>query len=395
MTDLTKPITQSGWSKGIVNRVPAERITPDGLADAVNVDLLADGTVTTRYGTSRVAVGDYRDLFADESLPFALVVKNGALIRLDAQLQETSIQAVSGPVVYSALAGRAYWSDGVATGTVDSVAAWSWGMQVPDLPVLTAVAGGGLAAGTYLVECSWLGPDGRESGTSDLEAIAVSAGGGIQAVLASAVPAGWKLRVFVSDVNGNKPYWRADIPGGVSTYLIGANPPGPEPEFPDCYPPLAGKRLAAFRGRILVGVDTELYWTVAGSPDHMKLAHNWIQVESDITAILPLDTGIYLVTEGGAYWLNGQDPAQWAAARVSLVGGVAGCGLIVPPNRVNGISGKVALWFGKDGSWWLGTDGGQVTSPNGLHSLMGISSGRAAYIEPDSELKNVVLLAGA
>lgn len=392
MTDLTKPITQSGWSKGIVNRVPAERITPDGLADAVNVDLLADGTVTTRYGTSRVAVGDYRDLFADESLPFALVVKNGVLIRLDAQLQETPIQAVSGPVVYAALAGRAYWSDGVSTGTVDASAAWSWGMQVPDLPVLAAVSGGGLAAGDYLIEFSWLGPDGRESGTSDMARVSVEAGGAIQATLASAVPSGWALRVFVSGANGDLTYWRSDIPGGVSTYRIGANPAGPEPEFRECGPPLAGHRLAAFRGRVLVGLSGVLFWTVAASPDHMKIAHDWVAFETAIVVILPLDTGIYVVAEDGAYWLNGQDPAQWTAVRVATVGGIAGCGTVVPPNRVNGIATKVALWLGRDGAWWIGTDGGQVVSPNALHSATGISSGTVAYIEPDSERRNVLLL---
>lgn len=390
--DLNKPITKAGWAKGIINRVREERILPDGLSDAINVDLLADGTIVTRYGTSRVGTGNYQDLFTHESLQFALVVKDGVLTRLDSSLQETPIQAVSGPVAYAALAGRAYWSDGVSTGTVDASAAWSWGMQVPDLPALTAVSGGGLDAGSYLVEFSWLGPDGRESGTSDMALVVVEADGAIQVTLASAVPSGWALRIFISDVNGNQTYWRADVPGGASTYRIGANPAGPMPEFRECGPPLAGNRLAAFRGRVLVGLSGLLFWTVAGSPDHMKIAYNWVSFETAIVAILPLDTGVYVVAEDGAYWLNGQDPAQWVAVRAASVGGTAGCGTVLPPNRVNGITTKVAMWLGQDGSWWLGTDGGQVVSPNNLHAVTRISSGTVAYIEPDSERKNVLLL---
>jgi len=139
MPNLAKPFSTTA-PLGIANRAAETHLPEKTVWDAVNLDITPDGTFWTRRGYTRVRTGHYHSLFAHPAFPFALAAHDGQLVRIAADLTETSLTAVVGPVSYAALDQTVYWSDGVTTGRVTVTTATAWGLPVPALPTLTATA---------------------------------------------------------------------------------------------------------------------------------------------------------------------------------------------------------------------------------------------------------------
>jgi hypothetical protein len=113
--------------KGLRNTVQAERLGPEDLQRAQNIDIDNEGQVSRRRGFDRVATGSYHSLFNATFGTF--VVKNSALGYIDPLYSFTSLTTVGDdPLAYVEVGGNLYYSSADASGVVDSsYAVSSWG----------------------------------------------------------------------------------------------------------------------------------------------------------------------------------------------------------------------------------------------------------------------------
>ena len=364
MPNLAKPFSTTA-PLGIANRAAETHLPEKTVWDAVNLDITPDGTFWTRRGYTRVRTGHYHSLFAHPAFPFALAAHDGQLVRIAADLTETSLTAVVGPVSYAALDQTVYWSDGVTTGRVTVTTATALGLPVPALPTLTATAGGGLDAGRYQVALTCRSSAREEGGAGAAEEVDVAAGGGI--TLAALSETAYPRRVYLSHPNGDRLFFHSEIPASLTTWTIGRTPLGRPLETQFCTPPPPANRLRAFQGRVLLAVGSVLYWTRALYPGLIRPRTQFIQFPEAITDLVPAGAGgVYVGTASEVWFLAGADPSTWTQTRVSASGMVAGTALDLPPGWSVGATTlpmTVASWWGTDGVWRVGAPDGSVTAP--------------------------------
>lgn len=112
--------------KGLRNTVTAERLAPDDLQRAQNIDIDNAGQIRRRRGYTKVSSGNFHSLHTASMGTF--VVKNGQLGRLDPNFTFHSL-ATGGddPLAYTEVAGDLYYSSLDASGVIragDTVEAW-------------------------------------------------------------------------------------------------------------------------------------------------------------------------------------------------------------------------------------------------------------------------------
>lgn len=116
----------TGSFAGIKNTVSEERLSPNELAAAVNVDIDDVGQLRRRRGRMLVDAARYHSL--SEVGGRVLVVRNGLLGQLDASYQHTTIIGVGdGPLCYTAVGNDIYFSGG-ASGKIIGGRALPWGI---------------------------------------------------------------------------------------------------------------------------------------------------------------------------------------------------------------------------------------------------------------------------
>ena len=82
--------------------------------------------------------------------------------------------------------------------------------------------------------------------------------------------------------------------------------------------PPAGTVLAAFGGRIWIGVDDEILYTVPGFPHHIRRGSCRLPRQSSaVRMIAPVDDGFYISTEDRITFVSGWDVAQMTQTVVS------------------------------------------------------------------------------
>lgn len=131
-----------------VNNRDRETALPVGAARVCdNLDVTRDGSLLSRKGLRLVEPGVAHSVWAHPSHRFLLLVLDGQLTRMDGEGETTALGAVSGPVVCAVLNDDVFWSDGHAIGRVTAGGEVGiWGLSVPPVPVVSAVASDGLAA---------------------------------------------------------------------------------------------------------------------------------------------------------------------------------------------------------------------------------------------------------
>ena len=118
---------------GLRNTVTAERLSPEDLQRAQNIDIDNAGQVHRRRGYALVAAGNYHSLHTCGLGTF--VAKDGVLGRLDAAYNFTSLNTPAGdePISYVEVAERLYYASLDVSGVVDSsYAVAPWGSQTSE-----------------------------------------------------------------------------------------------------------------------------------------------------------------------------------------------------------------------------------------------------------------------
>lgn len=326
-------LTFSSFS-GINNVQPSERLGPDALTVARNVDSGLSAELTRRAGYSRTNEAAHANLVQLGGLRLATVGLNGDLTNLD-----------SGTALYPSLShnrvwyaalpdGRVAFSNALICGITDGSTASAAGVPIPHtVGALTEVAGD-LYPGDYQWQITYVRlADGLEGGPAYSGApVRVDTGG----IFLSGLPVstGYKINVYLTSHNGGKAFLAGSTVNGLFTYT-GKNDALTLPcrtEFIEPVP--AGRCLAFWRGRLLVADGSVLYASRTNGWESFDRRRDFKQFDAQITAVVPVDDGLYVGTEKELAFLSGTEWDKLIKTTAVPQGVVLGSGVAIDAKLV-------------------------------------------------------------
>lgn len=324
---------------GLRSDVPAERFDSGDLHAAINVDLDKSGQVSRRGGFTSLAAGAMHSAWSDRRREIAMVVRAGGLYRISSGIVfslVTTLANPDAPMAYERVDNRVYFSNGTDSGVYEDGAARSWGLPVPPLPGVAAIAGN-MPAGTYQFALSYLRADGQESGTRPLAGlIELPASGGIQFTLpVSTHPEVVGKVLYLSSPNGEVLREAAAVANGL-TGLTWLSDPGSLSELLQVQglsAPPAGQRVAFYRGYMFVAAGDTLYVSEPYSYEMFDL-RRYLQLDGRITLLAPFsdkdrsdssrDSGFFVGTDHSCGVLAGTNPSDFQYVPKTDYGAIPG-----------------------------------------------------------------------
>lgn len=363
---MTSPIALGPW-KGANNVLdeaasayapPKQPSDPHPyLREAVNVDLDDEGYIRRRHGRRKLV-----ELTNGHSLasigPWLLVMDGDTLQWVDTSMSPPTPRPLAGglsptPMCWAYAGGSAFGCNGVDLIRVDpGPGAKPWSVPPPAPPDLSPTSGN-LPPGQYLVALSCVTADGREHGARRPEMITLADTGGIQVSIAGVSPTADQINLYLSDTNGDLPYYHSSVSQGTSAVDLVSPAPTTDPitVLGLAGPPPGVDRVASFGGRVLVAEGKALYWS-------QPLAYHlfdWVRdvqlLPSRVTMIAPLNGGFYLADEQSIYWVEGTDPTSWRPRFVLEARSARGSPIILPERTLPQVDkpGTVTVWVTSDG----------------------------------------------
>lgn len=345
---------------GINNVLPSERLGPDALTVAKNVNIDLTGQVSRRTGYSRTSTDAHANLFQAKGFLLATKGLNGDLTSLDT---DTVLYPSLGHdrVWYVELPdGRVAFSNDLISGITDGVTATGWGIPIPhDLGALMEVSGD-LYPGDYQYQLTYVRlADGLEGGPIYSNPIPVATGG----IFLSGLPvrAGYKINVYLTGHNGGDAYFVGSTTNAIFSFT-GKNSELTLPCRTDYMTPApAGKCLAFWRGRALVAEGNVLYASRTNQWELFDPKRDFKQFVDPITTVIPVDDGLYVGTEKELAFLSGAtwDQLQYrkvVSGPVALGSGVSVRGELVKQGEGAGLGS--AMICIADGRIVAGFNGG-------------------------------------
>lgn len=318
---------------GINNVLPTERMAETDLAVARNVDLGLTGEASRRAGYSLAAAGAHTNLFAGSGLHLATVGPNGDLCNLDTaavlhpSLGHTRVWYVPLPN------GTVGFSNDLICGITDGITATEWG--VPRPAALGAVMGiaGALYAGEYRYGLSYVRrSDGREGGVVRSEPFAVDEGG----IFLSSLPAleGYDLNIYLSSHNDGQLYYAGSTANAIFSFTQENRQLVLPCRTEFSHPATPGRCLAFWRGRTLIAEGGLLTASRPNQWDMFDVARDFKQFPHPITAVVPVDDGIFIGTTTELAFLTGVEFDKLQYRRLLPGGVVLGSAVAVPGELV-------------------------------------------------------------
>lgn len=354
-----------GWPDGENNLRDATELELSQLRRCVNFDVLDNGDLHRRRGTTKVHNGTVvpRTLFSNGKR--VLFVESGNLWELvrniDGSWNSMLVRLSVGnhPMTYVDVNGDIYWSNQVQTGIVDQDGNdLSWGLKaVADQPTVTAGASGGdLVAGVYQVAVTFLDAYGQESGTDLAATVTVAENN--SSLLLTDIPTptdGSTVQVYCSAVNGEVLYRVGRVVPGAPSFRItsASNNLGMQLRTQFCDKPPAGNVLEYHNGRIYIGDGNVVWFTDPLRYGSIRMSTNFMMFPDEVTVIKAVADGMFICADK-TYWLSGMDTSEFQQVEVLPYGAVYGTGISLPE------SDNVA-WFSEDGLIIAGLEA-QVTT---------------------------------
>lgn len=402
MAATSKPIPLS-VAGGVDNRAHPTRLADGFVRVADNVDIDASGVPSSREGYELwVELPGAHSAWTDDLLTFALVADATTLYRLDDDgTLTTLVTGLNGsPVSYAAIAQRVRWSNGVQTGQVAlDGTTMPLGVSTP-LPSygVTAVANGGLFAGSYGVTMTFADAAGEEGGAPETVYVDVAEGGGIQVSNVPTDPAGTATtaRLYVTGANGTDLLYAGSALPGAASFLIGAGDRGRMliTQFCEPFPP--SDCLLAMNGRLLGALGRDLVWSLPLYYGLTRPSQCSLRLPDEIVMLAaPESDGflLYVGTRKKTYVLRGESIDSCTLKAANAAGVVPGAVAMVPANvlALDGVLTPTPVWAGADGVPYAGTVNGVV--PLSEHFVYPIYD-RAAAIHVDDGGRSRFIVAG-
>ena len=306
---------------GLKNTVERERLGPDELELAINVDLDDVGELHRRQGSQLVAPGNWSSLF-NSDLGKVYGVRNGVLGRVLPNFNFLEMQAgfdPLDPVAYVQVGPNLYWSCRTQAGIID---------------VQNDTCG------------PWLGPSLPPPYFPDpLDP---------NALPPPALPDGeWWWSPVVNPQSTLPP---------VKGKILG--------------PPPFATQLAYYNGRIWLAQGKTAWFTELYLYNYVNKTRNFLQFEHEITMLGSVTDGVYVGTTEGVWFhkhgtrIEGHPPGAFTRTRVMDSGVIPGSMVYIPGELGNppqvGLDSdtptKVSIMFMTTTGYCIGSDGGQCTN---------------------------------
>ena len=365
-----------GFTAGVNNVAPDQDLPTNefgltmALREAQNVDLVGPSKKPRRRDGYTLKVPGR----AHSPFPFGsglLAVVDGDLNYYDSAFAPSLVRAGLGDqrVAYADVHGDVYWSSGVAgfrrlrAGDRADLPGW---VDCPGVPSVSALPGGGLAAGAYRVAMTWLDADGRESGAAGLAEVDAPEGSALRVFNIPSAPEGAVLaRVYVSPPDGEELYATMDLMASVTQTVVSGVGDGKALDTLWCQPMPPCEILRFWNGRLLGASGNLLVWSEplrAGLTTH----NNYMRVGAQITLLEPLgdgtgSAGVFVADHAKVYWLDGGKPDEWSRSIRYDYPAVFGTSIVVKGTDVGlETTDPVAAWMSTNGVFCIGLPGGRV-----------------------------------
>ena len=364
-------------SGGVRNDISEERYTRSDLSNAVNVEIDDTGKMWRRLGVSDpIALGVMHSLYSRGGHSY--VVKDGVLQHINPDLTLTPMMAVSDRVRYQHVLHTVYASDGVSSWQLDGHEHKQWGIEPPNQPNYS-IGVGDLKAGTYLITTTFVRNGGEESGAAAYMSITVPDNSSLTfELLDSYDPTVVLKRVYVSDINGEMPYFVGEIDASGRLFTLAALP---ALVFP-CMTQLmqaapSGDVIGLYRGRLYVGKNNILWYSQPYRFGLFRPMENYLGFATTVNTFAPVSDGIFVGSDEETVFLSGDDPADFTLTQKANYGTIKGTEYHVPNIYLReDDSGEAPIWMSKRGVC-VGGNGGAYRNLTGERYILpeGVSSG--------------------
>lgn len=369
----------SNWAGGIDNVSPSDGIPAGYVRALVNLDPLPSGGLGLRGGAEELlACADCRGTFAVRR---HLVIADGARLlsySLDAgSVAELTTSLPAGPLTACKLNAQLYLSTPAAQYRTDGVRLVRW--DVP-APAFTAAAlPGGSLGGQYKVAVTALGEDGEESGA--VPVVVALDGSRLQVLSDDPRP----LRLYVSPADSASLYYQGQILGGVA--LIEAPTDDKARLTTGHLEPMPPAEQLVGHHSVLVGaVGRYVFLSEPMMPHLTNPMTRFFQYGSDVQALVPTDTGVFVVLADRTYHLTGVETDAPSQRHIDNIGGLASSGVALPDGT--------AAWFSRHGLVIGGSDGSTALPSRERHAPMLAERVACGVLEHQGAIRVVACLQG-
>ena len=307
---------------GVDNVASPERLAAGWLQSAVNVDITPEGAITRRPGRTLAMSGAFTAAYgtkdqADERL---YVVDGGSMKQIQPDMSALVLATglSNDPMYWAEVNGATYFSNGPDKGVIQQdgiIQVWDWPM--PDAPTVSAI-GGSMPSGQYGVACTFTLPDGRETGASDTQTIALGTAGGL---LISQIPHidGLQTNVYISPADSTVCQYACTTTLQTLTWNASPDALGEELLTHGMEPIPEGARIiTAWRGRLwaaqyLSTTNTTVVWMSEPLGFHLfNPQTGFIQIPGEVTMLLAHDDGLVIGSRSAVWEWSGEALVQLA-----------------------------------------------------------------------------------
>lgn len=381
--------------KGLNNVLPEDRIKPNELTEATNLNIDESGKISSRAGFA---------LTASTTSAHSLTAVSNKLIYVDGTSLMQSLDGITSTVLrtgltpgakmrYADLVGRLYMTNGKQTGVVDSLGSRSLGLDIPALPT-AATTSGELPAGRYSYSMTYVRSDGQESGAPRSGTIEISAGQGISftnlPVSSDSGVVG--KRIYVSSAGGEELFLTHSLAAGTTSAVYRGYRQGIVPLITmHKGPPPAGTALAFFNGRLYIAQGNVLWFTDLYNYELVDYRKNFVQFEDAIQTVAAVDDGLFVGTSTQTYFLRGKAAGELEQVAVANYGTIAGSEVTINGYRLgkDGTQGLTKGWVSTNGLC-VGVSGGEVINlSNNTYNISSAKFGASLY--KDKPIPQVVI----
>lgn len=247
--------------------------------------------------------------------------------------------------------GELFFSDSLIGKKILNGVAQNWGMDNPDVPVIST-SSGIFGAGVYLCCLTFYDAIGNESGASDI--VSITAGEN-SSIIFSALPVSSDsqvigTRLYMTTPNGNVFYQCGDVVNGTLSHTVSLPYDGGKIlETLFMTKPPAGQIIREYNGRLLIAKGPLLYITEDYSTDLVsQLSKSVFQFSADITVIEPVVDGVWIVADK-TFFFAGSGPENFQQIAKREYGATLGTGQRLDDKTVSWFSARGLIMAGNGG----------------------------------------------
>lgn len=360
---MAEPTSLGPWPLGLDNvhdprhrvfQLPGKNQPPARLKIATDVDLTDEGWPSTRLPATTVqTLTEGLGLWSFGDRAF---YQDGANL-YEIGTVDPIVTGLTRRIEFVEYGNRLLLSDGSTHKELDATTVRAWGLPVP-VVTLSATAGATFPAGIYRVEVTFF--DGRNEGGSSIpRLITLSSPSNIQVSVSGHDARAQSMRLYVGESNQEPNYGRtiAISGSGPQVFQAGyATVVGKPPVTRNMAGPISGlTSLATFKSFVLAGKSDTVFRSEGQQPhlfDYTRFVSFPENITESGTAPLATDAGSgwWQGTEGGLYWVFGENPQDWKPAKKTNGRVLAGCA-VVPGGFFPTLqtSNPVAVYVGQTG----------------------------------------------